>query len=450
MFFGSFVLGIIEVVMAILFMYFIVGQNGKKIPQLLLFSVIGVGCMFFYSSLFNEHTTVGIDIIIGRLLLAVVWSVIFRERFLNSLFSLMVLGVLEILFAAPIIYFINAISNIEIVSNIPVFVRMMLTVIPFKILEGVSIVYLGKKNIVIEIYEKLLDEKTYRLSGLLFQIFVISVFSTMISSQEFNHIQTAVVSILLMLFSGLVFASALWDARTKRRINILESANVAQQRDIEVIESNILAIKKEKHDFNNQLNAILGLCTGETSDLSGKIKNYIEGVTKTQFNIEQVSNSGSEYVDALLAIKAQTALQHGIKFSSSFNAKLTHLLESEKELIAIFGNIIDNGIEALLASANDDKKIEIITEKAEGEFVVRIVNNGPKISDNLKGRIFDMNFSTKSIAVNERGLGLPIVAEKIGKLGGTIEFESNEMQTVFVLRFSDKNNRKTVENSRLL
>ncbi len=450
MYFGTIILNIIEVIMAILFMKYIVGQKEKNYSQLILFSIFGVICMFFYSSLFSGHSTVGIDVLIGRLLLAVIWSIVFRERFLNSLFSLMVLGIFEILFAAPIIFFVNEISNIEMIANIPIFIRMMMTVIPFKLLEAASIVYLGKKNITLEIYEKLLDERNYRLSGILFQIFIISVFSAMLSSQAFNLVQAIVLSVLITIFSGLVFASALWDSRTKRRINLLEGSNVTQQRDIEVIESNILAIKKEKHDFNNQLNAILGLCTGEKSDLSGKIKNYIEGVTKTQYNIEQVSNSGSEYVDALLAIKAQTALQHGIKFSISFNAKLTHLLESEKELIAIFGNIIDNGIEALLASANDDKKIEIISEKAEGEFVVRILNNGPKISDSLKGKIFDMNFSTRSIAVKERGFGLPIVAEKIGKLGGTIEVESNENQTAFVLKFSDKSSHKTVENSRLL
>ncbi|MEI6603039.1 MAG: ATP-binding protein [Clostridia bacterium] len=450
MFAGNILLNLFEVVVATLFMVFIVEQKGKKLLALVLFVVLGTASLYFYSSLFYGHSTVGVDVLIGRLTLAIIWCIVFRERILVSLTAFLILGTFEVLFASPVIYIAGIYANLGFLSGLPIMVRMMLLVFPAKILEGLVIVYLGEMKVVIRLYDIMIDEKYYRLSGVIFQIFVIAIFSTMLSSGMFSHLQILVSTALLMLFSALVFASALWDTKTKQKIRALESANIAQEKNIEVIEGNILAIRKEKHDFDNHLNAIMGLCSTEDANLSKKIKKYIESITNQRIRVERVSDSGSDYVDALLAIKYQTALQHGIDFSIKFDAKLTGLLAFEKELVAIFGNIIDNAMDALVANKNLDKRLGIYSEIMEQNLVVCISNNGPSIQSNLLDKIFEVNFSTKADGHMNRGFGLPIVAENIAKVGGTVSVASSNDKTIFKVIFLGGAKESNLESRRLL
>ncbi|MEG4202007.1 AAA family ATPase [Microcoleus sp. Pol12A5] len=104
------------------------------------------------------------------------------------------------------------------------------------------------------------------------------------------------------------------------------------------------------------------------------------------------------------------------------------------QLNQVFMNILANAIDALEESNREPslKKIKapancitIRTERQSKEWVtIRISDNGPGISDEIKGQIFDHLFTTKGVGKGT-GLGLAIARQiVVEKHGGTIEVNS--------------------------
>ncbi|MEG4234103.1 AAA family ATPase [Microcoleus sp. Pol11C3] len=104
------------------------------------------------------------------------------------------------------------------------------------------------------------------------------------------------------------------------------------------------------------------------------------------------------------------------------------------QLNQVFMNILANAIDALEES-NRERSLEKIkapancitirTEMKSQEWVtIRISDNGPGMSDEIKGRIFDNLFTTKGVG-RGTGLGLAIARQiVVEKHGGTIEVNS--------------------------
>ncbi|MEI6131228.1 MAG: ATP-binding protein [Bacillota bacterium] len=436
-----------EVIVAALFMNFVMLQKNKGKTKTIVFLVVSTIVLFSYSAILKDHVTLGIDILVGRLILAGVWCAIYKEKILFSFASFFVLGILEILFAVPILHITHLLTFPGVLVEIPVVVKMLCVVLIFNTLEGFGLIVLGKKNININLYERLTEDKYFRTSGLLFQIFIMTMFVTLTLSNQFIFTQKIALAAILLLLSVLLNISNIWDYRTRNRISRLEEANLAQVKVIDLIETNIQLISKEKHDFNNHLSAIMGMCSLEDTSISNKIKNYIMRLTNEKIEIERNTQSGSDYVDALLAIKFHVASNLGIEHSAIFEAKLDGLLEFEIEMVAIFGNIIDNAIDALNASKSNVKRLDIKSEMLESNLVVSISNNGPSISEKYLEKIFELNFSTKADGAPNRGFGLPIVAENIAKIGGTVSVASSNEKTIFKVIFLDQS---TLESSKSL
>jgi len=98
-------------------------------------------------------------------------------------------------------------------------------------------------------------------------------------------------------------------------------------------------------------------------------------------------------------------------------------------LLRIFNNLIKNAIEAI----PDYRKgnIEIILNTNTKNVHIEVKDNGKGIPDDLRERIFNPNFTTKSSGT---GLGLAFVKQAIENMFGTIRFETeqNKGTTFFI------------------
>lgn len=100
-----------------------------------------------------------------------------------------------------------------------------------------------------------------------------------------------------------------------------------------------------------------------------------------------------------------------------------------KDIQSVFQNIILNAIDAL----PDGGDIYLSTEEDSGFACVYIQDNGVGISNDIKEKIFDPFFSTKS--GSRLGLGLSTAYAAISQHGGEIEVISNVGQgTTFIIR----------------
>jgi PAS domain S-box-containing protein len=98
-------------------------------------------------------------------------------------------------------------------------------------------------------------------------------------------------------------------------------------------------------------------------------------------------------------------------------------------------NIISNAIDAV---PDRNGEIEVVSEKDDGQVVVKVKDNGSGISDEVKAHIFEAFYSTKQPGKGT-GLGLTVALQMVSLFQGTIDFDSTMGKgTTFIIRLPIK------------
>ncbi|MBL4747079.1 MAG: GHKL domain-containing protein [Flavobacteriaceae bacterium] len=101
----------------------------------------------------------------------------------------------------------------------------------------------------------------------------------------------------------------------------------------------------------------------------------------------------------------------------------------KSQIIRIITNLVKNATQAL--EDTKDKKIEVRIFKKDGHVTFTVADNGRGISEEVKNRVFEPKFTTKSSGM---GLGLPMVKNIVNAFDGHISFTSQENKgTVFTV-----------------
>ena len=108
------------------------------------------------------------------------------------------------------------------------------------------------------------------------------------------------------------------------------------------------------------------------------------------------------------------------------------LVRADNEQVAqVFVNIIRNALQA----SPTDIIVVLNAAYSEREVQISISDDGTGIPENIRSRIFQPNFTTKS---NGNGLGLAISKHIVEGSGGRIEFETSPKGTTFYIYFRKK------------
>ena len=94
----------------------------------------------------------------------------------------------------------------------------------------------------------------------------------------------------------------------------------------------------------------------------------------------------------------------------------------------IIHNLVKNAIQSV--PENREPEIVVRVEKTVGKGTIAVVDNGTGIPDEMKDRVFEPNFTTKSSGM---GLGLAMVRNLIQNFGGTITFQNKNQGAVFTV-----------------
>jgi nitrogen fixation/metabolism regulation signal transduction histidine kinase len=109
--------------------------------------------------------------------------------------------------------------------------------------------------------------------------------------------------------------------------------------------------------------------------------------------------------------------QEKLTFTLALDADTDVVRADPDELRRVVINILRNAVQAM----NGRGSVSIRTSSAAGSMTVRIEDSGPGIPEELRGRLFEPNFSTKSEGM---GLGLAIVKRAVEDMGGSVAVES--------------------------
>jgi len=124
-----------------------------------------------------------------------------------------------------------------------------------------------------------------------------------------------------------------------------------------------------------------------------------------------------------------------ITFNVNWEEKSKIIIYADKEqLNGVFSNLIKNAIQSI--PTGKAGVIEIGVEIKKNRAIVKIADNGTGIPDDLKQKMFILNFTTKSSGM---GLGLSIAKRYVENAGGKIWFESQDnIGTTFFIDFPIK------------
>ncbi len=252
-----------------------------------------------------------------------------------------------------------------------------------------------------------------------------------------NKSNIILYEILLLVIFLMYLSLGYFVYKEKKELIKKEYKYKLQEQYIEHLNTVINVIRREKHDFSNHINTINALCVlNKPDDLKlERIKQYLHKLNYNLKSIYHFYNTGNDYIDGLLAVKSNEAFEKNINLDVDFEKPLDILNIESYDLVNVFENIINNAFEALDRCNKKDKAISVIGFIEGEEYNLCIANNGPKILDKHKDKIFKNGFSTKEEDKDNHGLGLYNVKKTIEKNEGSIEIYSSEIETKFAIKF---------------
>jgi two-component system nitrogen regulation sensor histidine kinase NtrY len=158
-------------------------------------------------------------------------------------------------------------------------------------------------------------------------------------------------------------------------------------------------------------------------EISRTIINQIDGLSRiaSEFShFGRMPRRNPEVCDVNGLLREAARLfdkNQAISFSFGLDARGPSVIADHEELRRAFINIIRNGIQAM----SDGGEIFLGTGVEGGMVVITIRDQGGGIPEEIRPKLFEPNFSTKSDGM---GLGLAIVRQTVNELGGTIGIES--------------------------
>ena len=166
-------------------------------------------------------------------------------------------------------------------------------------------------------------------------------------------------------------------------------------------------IRKIKHDLKNFL--IL------SSNNVGK--EYLKDVDEYFDKFNNYINSGNRILDLLLMNKFKMCKEKGINFKYNLTTQNLSRLNA-LDIISIFGNVIDNAIEA--CEKNSVKEIRLKIWEANGCLFIEVINPVNEII------IEQSKFMTTKKSKENHGLGLTCLNEAVKRYGGSCKIYVKE------------------------
>lgn len=219
------------------------------------------------------------------------------------------------------------------------------------------------------------------------------------------------------------------DTQARLRIKILEQQNSNAFKSIKDAESYVNEMRSVKHNIENQLITIYNYIDKNKND---EAKAYINTLTKEYLpGISSVIQSGNDAFDAIVGMKKTMCENDGIDFKIKINSKALKLLNIIDTGV-LFGNLIDNAIEA--AEKSKDKKIVLeISEK--GEYLSILLSNS--IDESVLES--NANLETTKTDKEYHGIGVKNIKGTVMKYDGMIQYyEENSMFFCHILFEQDR------------
>lgn len=172
--------------------------------------------------------------------------------------------------------------------------------------------------------------------------------------------------------------------------------------------------------------------TAKIQDAAARISSLVKAVKgfthMDHANVAEPVDLGPGLDDTVAILHAK-ARDKSVAVTLQLEARLPKVRGFAGELNQVWANLIDNALDAVAHGG----RVDVLAVRDDQRVVVRILDDGPGVSDEVRHLIFDPFFTTKPQGQGT-GLGLDIVRRLVKHNEGAIEFESRPGRTEFRVR----------------
>lgn len=177
-------------------------------------------------------------------------------------------------------------------------------------------------------------------------------------------------------------------------------------------------VRKVKHDLENHLNVIKAQINN--SDY-GQVVKYIDDLMEQTGSTYTRFDTGNTVLDAILSMKMEEAENKGITFKTNLQIPSKLPIDSS-DICAIFGNALDNAIEACV-KVSDKPEISLELVYGENTLMCRIENSAPED--------LDIDKATTKKDIHNHGIGRISINSALEKYNAVSENEMIDGKYVF-------------------
>ncbi|WP_394522296.1 sensor histidine kinase [Lacrimispora sp. JR3] len=184
------------------------------------------------------------------------------------------------------------------------------------------------------------------------------------------------------------------------------------------------------HDINSYFNSFRMLAIDGENKKIVEIIDELKG--KIQKETSSVIYSGSPVLNAILSERVSRAKEQNIDFSLFVEKFLKVDFISDADLISMFGNLLDNALEAAAKCDPNNRKVNVKVFMGTNYFLIFYIENSFAVSAKREGT----NFLSTKADPKHHGLGLGIVRTLAEKYGGSLNLEEKGELFVTTLTIS--------------
>ena len=387
--------------------------------------IVGVLALTFLINISNTLFDFGIFNVVTMILLSFAMSFLYKGKIIIKaaisvlIFLIMVIVEVVVLFAITLIY---KITVSDVVNN-PSY-RLLGTIISKSLtllIVNIARLHFKKKSLY-------MGASYWILFLLMFASSTITIFLIFKLSYDIDGTYMYNISIIcsLGLMLGTFFALYLYE-HLARQTEIIQNQKQyehhlkEQIKHLDEIAVTQNQIKKFKHDF---LNYEIGLKSYlERKDCDGAVS-YLNSLSGNFGNSENIIETGNAALDAILSAKKAIAEAKGISFTTQ--TQIPQKLDVEAiDVCIIFGNAIDNAIEACEKIKDKSKKIDLTIICQDKRVFCKITNT---ISEQPKSIL-----KTSKSDVQNHGFGLDNIKTSLAKYNS--EPTITQTDDEFIIKF---------------
>lgn len=195
------------------------------------------------------------------------------------------------------------------------------------------------------------------------------------------------------------------------------------------------------HEFRNPLTSVKGfiqllkaeypdlkyldIISTELEQLNSRISQFLLLSRKEHVDLHPDIFRLDQLIEEVITFLYPSIVDTNVKVESDVMEEL-YILGNTEEIRQVLLNITFNALDVL--ATQHHPVIRISCRREEGNVIITIANNGPRIDEEMLKNIFKPFYTTKEIGT---GLGLFVCKEIIEKHSGTLNCESSDTWTLF-------------------